>query len=146
MQCYSFTFTNFVDNTTIEAHNHQEVIIGPATYGKNSATRSIFSNEKVNQYQLKKLAHEYRIKEDSFSDNDDAGAYDTEDATLMMNTGRRSNVSKNLERKDGRDKDEIIDKGLPEMLCMMMKQQSAPVIDLYVFNGNPPLSLFYSSV
>ena len=52
-----------------------------------------FSNEKLKQYQSKKLAHEYRIKIDTFWDDDDGGDDDDddddgtseiEDATLVM--------------------------------------------------------------
>ena len=46
------------------------------------------------------------MKVNNFSD-DDAGTYDIIDTTLMMNIGRRSNVSKKPERKNKMDKDKI---------------------------------------
>ena len=129
----------------LEVCNHQKVIKGPALNGKNPVPRLKFPNKKVKQYQSRTLAHEYRIKTDNFSDghdddddddDDDDGTSDIEDTTLMMNTGRKPNVSKKLEEKNERDKDEISVKGLREMLCKMMKQQSELEIALDVFGGN----------
>ena len=55
------------------------------------------------------------------------------DSSKLMKVNKRSEI-KDKRRKD---KEEFTDRGVADMLCKMMKQQSAPEIYLDVFDGNP---------
>ena len=50
-----------------------------------------------------------------------------------MNVDKRSEIKS--ERK--KDKEKFTDTSVSDILCKMMKQQSAPEININVFDGNP---------
>ena len=58
---------------------------------------------------------------------------------MRKDSSKSMKVNKRSEIKDKRRKDEeeSTDTSVAGMLCKMMKQQSAPEIDLDVFDGNP---------
>ena len=57
---------------------------------------------------------------------------------MRKDNSKLMKVNKRTEIKDKRrtDKEEFTDTGVADMLCKMMKQQSAPELDLDVFDGN----------
>ena len=94
------------------------------------------SDEKEKLYLSEKLITHYNTK--SGNNLSDTCTYDVEAPPFRKDSSKLMKFNKMLEINEERrkDKEEFTDTSVADMLCKMMKQQSAPEIDLDVFDGN----------
>ena len=95
------------------------------------------SDKKEKLYVSEKLIKHYNTK--SGNNLSDTCLYDVEAPSIRKDSSKLIKFNKRLEINEERrkDKEEFTDTSVADMLCKMMKQQSAPEIDLDVFDGNP---------
>ena len=100
------------------------------------------SDEEEKLCPSEKLINHHNTK--SGKNLSDACTYNVEAPPRRKDSSKLMKVNKRSEIKDRRrkDKEEFTDTTTADVLCKMMKQQSAPEIDLNVFDGNP-LNFYY---
>ena len=100
------------------------------------------SDEEEQLCPSEKLINHHNTK--SGKNLSDTCTYNVEAPPRRKDSSKLMKVNKRSEIKDRRrkDKKEFTDTTTADVLCKMMKQQSAPEIDLNVFDGNP-LNFYY---
>ena len=121
----------------VEAYSWKEAIYKKATDRRILAPSLKTSDEKEKQCLSEKQINHYNTK--SVKNLSGTCTYDVEAPPMTEDSSKSVKVNKRSEIKDERRKDEeeSTDTSVADMLCKMMKEQSAPEIDLDVFDGNP---------
>ena len=120
----------------VEAYSWKETIYQKATDRRILAPSLKTSDEKEKQCLSEKQINHYNTK--SVKNLRDTCTYDIEAPPLRKDSSKSMKVNKRSQTKDERRKEEEEPTGtsVADMLCKMMKQQSAPKIDLDIFYGN----------
>ena len=120
----------------MEAYSWKETY-EKATHRRILVPRLKTSDEKEKQCLSEKQINHYNTK--SVKNLGDTCTYDVQAPPMRKDSSKSMKVNKRSEIKDERRKheEEFTDTSVADMLCKMMKQQSASEIDLDVFDENP---------
>ena len=130
----------------VEAYSWKDTVCEVATDRKTLAPRFKTADEKEKLCLSEKVITHFNTKSDN--NLSDACAYDVEAPSMKKDSTKLMKVKKRSKIKDEKKKDkgEFTDTSVADMLCKMMKQQSAPEIDLDVFDGNPVNFYYFMTV
>ena len=119
----------------VEAYSWKEMIYEKATDRKILAPRMKTSDEKEKHCPWGKLINHYNTK--SAKNLSNTCTYDVEAPLMSKDSSMKVDKRSEIKSERKKDKEKFTDTSVSDILCKMMKQQSAPEININVFDGNP---------
>ena len=124
----------------VEAYSWKEMICEKANDRKILAPRMKTLDEKEKHCPSGKLINHYKTK--SAKNLSNTCTYDVEAPLMSKDSSMKDDKRSEIKCERRKDKEKFTDTSVSDILGKMMKQQSAPEIDINVFDGNP-LSFHY---